>query len=228
MKERRKEKDMICEMPGVNRKGFTLLELVSVIMLIAVLMVTMFGALDQVRDNEERSRQSKDEEKEAYLLFHRLSPLFKNMSTYKLYSGREYADYFRGTGRGMVFLSRSPLVSPFRTVHIVELMFDRGRILYREKALRPKDQGQPFSFMELKDEPFIPLLEQLDAAVFQYLVWDNRAGDWVWKPQLNSFDKDPSPDEVMVRLRIKGKAYMFTFPRAIVDKIEEAPGDLFQ
>lgn len=213
---------------GRNDAGFTLIELVIVIMLTAVLMVTMFEALDKVRDNEERVRQNKNEEKEAYLLFHRLSPLFKNMSSFKLFDGRGYSFYFRGTGNGAVFLSRSPLVSPFRTVHMVELRMDRGRLLYREKMLRGKDQGGRFNFMELSDVQFLPLVEEIEAARFRYLVWDTRAGDWVWKTQLNTFDKDTAPDEVRLQVNLKGKVYDYSFVRAIEDNPEETPGDIFQ
>lgn len=212
----------------LNNAGFTLIELVIVIMLTAVLMVTMFEALDKIHSNEARVRKTKNEEKEAYLLFHRLSPLFKNMSAFRLYNGQAYMFYFSGTGRGAVFLSRSPLVSQYRTVHIIELRLNKGRLLYREKMLRAKKKGEHYNFTELNDVPFLTLVEDIQAARFQYLVWDTRTGDWLWKSQLNTFDRDAAPDEVRMQVNLKGKVYDYTFVRAIEDNPEELPEGLFQ
>ncbi|MCP5048976.1 MAG: prepilin-type N-terminal cleavage/methylation domain-containing protein [bacterium] len=211
-----------------TRDGFTLLEIVIVISLTAMLMVTVFEALEKVRNNEERVQRTKDDEKEAYLLYHRLSDLFRNASSFKVFNGREQTGYFRGYRNGVVFLSRAPLVSPYRGVHFVELQFDKGRLLYREKMFRQPELRKPTTFEELKDEPFYTLLEEVDRAVFQFYGWDQGAKEFLWRKAVNSFEKDQPPGELLLWMNYKGKVYNFTFPRVIIDEEKEVPVDLFR
>ncbi len=209
-------------------RGFTLLEIVIVIALTAVLMMTIFQALAKVRENEARTQQKKDEEKSVYLLFHRLGDLFKNRSSFTVFNGRDETVYFRGSSSGAVFLSRAPLVSPYRGVHFVELRFVNKKILYREKIFRQEKPGDPISFEQLKEEPFLPLLEEVEQAAFQYFGWDNGARNFLWKSNLNSFEKDTPPDEILLRVTYRGKGYELIFPKVIIDKNEEVPVDLFR
>lgn len=211
-----------------SRRGFTLLEIVIVVALTAILMVTVFQALDKVKNNEAHSQRRKDEQKDVYLLFHRLTDLFKNASSFTVFNGKMDSTYFYGTRDGAIFLSRAPLISPFRVLHFVELRFSKHRMLYREKVFRVKEQGLPVSFLELKTEPFCTLLDNVDGAIFRYYAWDSVRLNVDWRKAVNSFEKNLPPEEISLQLSYRGKKVVFIFPRVIIDvNEEEVPGDLF-
>jgi len=211
-----------------DERGFTLLELVIVVALTAILMVTVFGALDKVKNSEERVRQSKDYEKESYLLFHRLSGLFKNRSGFIIYTNGRAAEIFRGSGRGLVFLTRAPLLSYYRSLFLVELMFRDRRVYYRECPFRENDPSRPFSLRPLEQEPFLPLLEDVDKATFGYFGWNPHVKDFTSRDVVDCFAGDEGPDEVLMRMVYHDKTYDFSFPRGIIDETQEIPGDLFK
>jgi prepilin-type N-terminal cleavage/methylation domain-containing protein len=208
--------------------GFTLLEILMVITLTSILMVTVFQALNRVKRNEAKFDRQRDEEKEVYLLFNRLSSLFKNISSCEIFNNREFTVYFRGVGRGMVFLSRAPLISPYGGIHFIELRFEKKKLLYREKTFGGRGEADFVSFDELEGEAVYTLLGNVENLQFRYYVWDKDAGNFSWKREANSFEKDPLPLDVSLRMFYEGKDYDLLFPRVITDKNEEIPDDLFK
>lgn len=195
----------------------------------AILMVTIFQALGKVKDKESRSQRRKDEQKDVYLLFHRLTDLFKNASSYQIFNGHMNSSYFLGSKEGAIFLSRAPLISPYRVLHFVELRFAQHRILYRERIFREKKQGLPMDFRELKRESFVTLLENVDRATFLYYAWDSSRLNFDWRKAVNSFEKNLPPEEMTLTLNYRGKVVQLVFPRVIIDEnSEEVPGELFQ
>jgi len=208
--------------------GFTLVEIIVVIALTSIIMVMIFQALNRVKTTEAKFERQRDDEKDIYLLFMRLTNLFKNTSSFEVFNNREYSVYFRGAHKGMVFLSRVPLISPYGGVYFVEIRFEKKVILYREKPFRGKGEGDFISFDELAGETFYPLLENVENIQFQYYLWDKGVGDFVWKKEVNAFEKDPLPLKVWFHLVYEGKVYNLLFPKVIKDKNEQIPAELFR
>ncbi|MDQ1354687.1 MAG: hypothetical protein QG657_4996 [Acidobacteriota bacterium] len=204
-------------------KGFTLVEIVLVIMITSILVVMIFQALDHIRQNEARLVAKRDNEKQLYILFNALANLFKNTSSFTVFNNREESPFFLGTTKGIIFLSRAPLVFPYGGMHFIELQFDKNRIWYREKPFRESEEREFVSFAELKDRPFYPLLENVTAAEFQYYLWDRRSRQFNWKKDVNSFEKDELPLRVSLRIDLGGKLYELPFDRIIKDKNEKIP-----
>jgi prepilin-type N-terminal cleavage/methylation domain-containing protein len=211
-----------------NNRGFTLIEVVVVVALTAILMVTVFQALAKVKENEARSQRVKDNEKTAYLTFHRLSDLFKNISSRQFFNGREISPFFRGSGKHAVFLSRAPLVSPYGGIHMVELMFKSHTLFYREISVPGLRQGESIGFGLLKEVDFMPLFEEVQNLSMQYFSWDGGRRSYLWKKNIDTFKNDVIPQEIQLNMVYKGKLYEFNFPKLILDEDQEVPGDLFQ
>ena len=207
-------------------KGFTLVEIVLVIMITSILIVSIFQALDRVRQNEARLLAKRDDEKQLYILFNALANLFKNTSSFTVFNNREEIPFFLGTAKGVIFLSRAPLVFPYGGVHFIELQFEKNRLWYREKPFRDPEEKEFVSFDALKDQPFYPLLETVTAAKFQYYLWDRRSGQYAWKQNVNSFEKDELPLRVSLHLDFGGKLYELPFDKVINDKNEKIPPQL--
>lgn len=208
--------------------GFTLIEIVIVIVLTSIVIVTIFQALDRVRKNESKLDEHREGEREVYLLYHRLANLFKNVSSFKVFNNREEAFYFQGRENEMVFLARSPLLSPYGGIHFVDLCFRGGKILYREKMFREPEEGDFISFEELEDQRFYPLLEEVDRVRFQYYLYDTGIADFTWREVVNSFEKDPLPLKVSFDVVYNGKAYNFIFHKVITDENKEIPPHLLK
>ena len=208
--------------------GFTLLEIIIVITLTSILMVTIFQALDRVRKNESKLQEQRNYERDVYFLFNRLSDLFKSISSFDVFNSREQSPYFRGGSKDMVFLSRTPLVSPFGGVYFVQLQFADQKVYYREKAFRGRGIEEFVSFDELEGNAFYTILEDVEDLQFQYFLWDSGVGDFVWKREVNSFEKDPLPLRVRLRMLYEGKVYDLVFLKAIIDENEEIPAQLFR
>jgi prepilin-type N-terminal cleavage/methylation domain-containing protein len=213
--------------PNVNT-GFTLIEIVIVIVLTSILIVTIFQALGRVRRNEAKFDEQREGEREVYLLYHRLENLFKNTSSYKVFNNREQAFYFQGSENEMIFLSRSPLLSPYGGIHFVDLYFREGKILYREKMFREPEEGNFISFEELAGQRFYPLLEEVDRVRFQYYLYDEGIPGFTWRGVVNSFEKDPLPLMVSFDIVYDGKEYNFIFHKVITDESKEIPTHLLK
>jgi hypothetical protein len=145
------------------------------------------------------------------------------MSSFTVFNNREEIPFFRGTPYGVVFLSRAPLIFPYGGIHFIELVFDKNKIWYREKMFRVPEEQNFVSFDQLKDQPFYPLLENITTAEFQYYLWDRRSGQFSWKQEVNSFEKDGLPLRVSLRIAYAGKLYELPFDRIIQDKNEKIP-----
>lgn len=210
----------------MKNKGFTLIEIVLVILITSILVVLVFQALDSIRNNEARAEQKRDDEKRVYILFNSLSNLFKNISSYKVFDNREESYYFLGRPDSVLFLSRSPIIFPYPGLYFVEIRFDKGAILYREKAFREENSAASFETME--DDPYFPLLEDVEALEFQYYLWDHRTRRFLWKSEVNSFDGDGPPLRVLLGIRYGGKVFDMSFDKKILDKNEEIPPQLFR
>jgi prepilin-type N-terminal cleavage/methylation domain-containing protein len=208
--------------------GFTLIEIVIVIVLTSILIVTIFQALGRVRRNEAKFDEQREGEREVYLLYHRLENLFKNTSSYKVFNNREQAFYFQGSENEMIFLSRSPLLSPYGGIHFVDLYFREGKILYREKMFREPEEGNFISFEELAGQRFYPLLEEVDRVRFQYYLYDEGIPGFTWRGVVNSFEKDPLPLMVSFDIVYDGKEYNFIFHKVITDESKEIPTHLLK
>ena len=208
--------------------GFTLIEIIVVIALTAIIMVTIFQALHRVKLNELKFERQREDEKDIYFLFTRLTNLFKNTSSLEVFNNREFSVYFRGAQKGMIFLSRVPLISPYGGVYFIEIRFEKNVILYREKPFRGKGEGDFISFDELAGETFYPLLDHVENVQLQYYLWDKGEGDFLWKREVNAYEKDPLPLKVWVHLVYGGQAYDMIFPKVIKDKNEQIPADLFK
>ena len=208
--------------------GFTLIEIVIVIVLTSIVMVMIFQALGRVRANESKLDEQREGEKEVYLLYLRLANLFRNISSYKVFNNREQAFYFQGHENGITFLSRCPLLSPYGGIHFIDLYFREGSILYREKMFREPEEGDFISFEELGDQYFYPLLDQVDGVRFQYYLYDAGIGDFTWRGAVNSFEKDPLPIKVSLDIVYDGKAYNFIFHKVITDENKEIPPHLLK
>ncbi len=193
---------------GTN--GFTLLEVVIVIVLTAVLMALLFQALSQVHSNEEAYIRHRDREKEVYLLYNALRPLFRTASATPIFNNRTLTPYFQGTGERAIFLSRSPLIFPYGCLSFVELRFHKNQILYREK--RFYQTKETIDFSELEDTDYLPLLEEVDQIDFLYYFWDQRSLKFDWKRTVDTFDRDALPLTVSLAIRFKGRLYEFLFP----------------
>ena len=208
--------------------GFTLIEIVIVIVLTSILIVTIFQALGRVRRNESKFDEQREGEREVYLLYHRLENLFKNTSSYKVFNNREQAFYFLGSVNEMIFLSRSPLLSPYGGIHFVDLYFRDGKILYREKMFREPEEGNFISFEELAGQHFYPLLEGVDGVRFQYYLYDEGIPGFTWRGVVNSFEKDPVPLVFSFDIVYDGKEYNFLFHKVITDESKEIPTHLLK
>jgi prepilin-type N-terminal cleavage/methylation domain-containing protein len=208
--------------------GFTLIEIVIVIVLTSILIVTIFQALGRVRRNESKFDEQREGEREVYLLYHRLENLFKNTSSYKVFNNREQAFYFLGSVNEMIFLSRSPLLSPYGGIHFVDLYFRDGKILYREKMFREPEEGNFISFEELAGQSFYPLLEGVDGVRFQYYLYDEGIPGFTWRGVVNSFEKDPVPLMFSFDIVYDGKEYNFLFHKVITDESKEIPTHLLK
>lgn len=208
--------------------GFTLIEIVIVIVLTSIIIVMIFQALGRVRANESKLDEQREGEKEVYLLYLRLANLFRNISSFKVFNNREQAFYFRGGESEMVFLARCPLISPYGGIHFVDLCFREGKILYREKMFREPEEGDFISFEELEGQYFYPLLEQVDRVRFQYYLYDAGISDFTWRGAVNSFEKDPLPLKVSLDIVYDGKVYNFIFHKVITDENREIPPHLLK
>ncbi|HLP60211.1 MAG TPA: hypothetical protein VK186_15335, partial [Candidatus Deferrimicrobium sp.] len=173
--------------------------------------------------NEARLLGKRDDEKQLYILSNALANLFKNTSSFTVFNNREEVPFFLGTPHGVIFLTRAPLVFPYGGLHFIELQFEKNNIWYREKPFREPEEQNFVSFDELKDRPFYPLLEKVKAAQFQYYLWDRRSGEFAWKQDVNSFEKDELPLRVSLRIELGGKLYELPFDRVIKDKNEKIP-----
>ena len=208
--------------------GFTLIEIVIVIVLTSIVMVMIFQALGRVRANESKLDEQREGEKEVYLLYLRLANLFRNISSYKVFNNQEQAFYFQGHENGITFLSRCPLLSHYGGIHFIDLYFQEGNILYREKMFREPEEGDFISFEELADQYFYPLLDQVDMVRFQYYLYDAGIADFTWRGAVNSFEKDPLPIKVSLEIVYDGKAYNFIFHKVITDENREVPPHLLK
>lgn len=208
--------------------GFTLIEIVIVIVLTSILIVTIFQALDRVRKYESKFDEQREGEREVYLLYHRLANLFKNTSSFKVFNNREQAFYFQGRENEVIFLSRAPLISPHGGIYFVDLRFQEEEILYREKMFRPPEEGDFISFEELEDQRFYPLLGEVERVRFQYYLYDTGIADFTWKEVVNSFEKDPLPLKVSLDIVYDGKEYHFIFHKVIIDENKEIPPHLLK
>jgi prepilin-type N-terminal cleavage/methylation domain-containing protein len=208
--------------------GFTLIEIVIVIALTSIVMVMIFQALGRVRTNEARFDAQREGEKDLYFLYNRLDNLFKNTSSFQVFNNREHSVYFLGTGHEVIFLSRAPLISTYRGLYFIQLRFEKGVILYREKMFQAAETGDFISFAELENEPFYPLLENVVHARFQYYLPDSGVGDYGWREVVNSFEKDPLPLRVSLDLSVGGNRYDFLFYMVIHDENQDIPDQLLQ
>lgn len=208
--------------------GFTLIEIMIVIVLTSILMVMIFQALNRVRKNESKLDEQREFEREVYLFYLRLANLFENISSFKVFNNREQAFYFQGLENGMTFLSRCPLISPYSGIHFIDLYFRSGKILYREKMFREPEEGDFISFEELGDQRFYPLLEGVDRVRFQYYLYDEGIADFTWRGAVNSFEKDPLPLKVSFDIVYNGKEYNFIFHKVITDENREIPPHLLK
>ena len=209
-------------------RGFTLIEIVVVIALTSMIMVIIFQALGKVRTNEAKFDDQRQEEKEVYLLYNRLSNLFKNTSSFKVFNNREESLYFQGTGNDMIFFSRSPLISRWGGIYFIEIHYDGQRLLYREKPYREPEEGNFVTFEEIRNETFHTLLDNVEQAGFQYNILDSGVGDYVWREGLNSYEKDPLPRQIALDLVVAGKPYSLLFYKVIEDEPKEVPEYLFR
>lgn len=198
------------------------------IALTSIVLVTIFQALGRVRENEARFDEQREGEKEVYLLYNRLSNLFKNTSSFKVFNNRDQSVYFQGSGNGVIFLSRAPLISPYGGVHFIEIGWGEQRILYREGIFREPEEGGFISFEELEQETFHTLLEDVEQAWFRYYLYDNGVGDFVWKEVVNSFEKDPLPLKISLDIVYDRKEYHFMFHKVITDENKEIPPHLLK
>ncbi|MGD2090732.1 MAG: type II secretion system protein [Candidatus Aminicenantes bacterium] len=208
--------------------GFTLIEIMIVIVLTSILIVAIFQALGRVRTNESKLDEQREGEREVYLVYLRLANLFKNISSFKVFNNREQAFYFHGHGNGITFLSRSPLLSPYGGIHFIDLYFREGNLLYREKMFREPEEGDFISFEELEGQHFYPLLEGVDRVRFQYYLYDEGMADFTWKEVVNSFEKDSLPLKISFDILYNGKAYHFIFHKVITDENKEIPPHLLK
>jgi prepilin-type N-terminal cleavage/methylation domain-containing protein len=208
--------------------GFTLIEIVIVIVLTSVIIVTIFQALGRARKNESKLDEQREGEREVYLLYHRLANLFKNISSYKVFNNREQAFYFQGSENEMIFLSRSALLSPYGGIHFIDLCFREGKILYREKMLREPEEGNFISFEELEDQRFYPLLEEVARVRFQYYLYETGIESFTWREVVNSFEKDPLPLKISFDMVYDDKEYNFIFHKVITDDSKEIPPHLLK
>ncbi|MCP4150047.1 MAG: type II secretion system protein [bacterium] len=212
--------------PNQQKNGFTLLEILLVIMLTAILMLVLFQALDRVRKNEAKFEEKKDDEKNVYILYNAMTPVFKNTSSYKVFNNRDYTGYFHGTAESAVFLSKTPLVYPYTGLHFIEFLVDADRILYREKMFR--EEKNFLTFEELEEEEFYTLLEDVENAEFMFYLFDKRKRSFGWKSDVDTFDKDVIPEKVSLNVTYKGKTYDLFFYMMIKDKNEEIPTHILQ
>ena len=86
---------------------------------------------------------------------------------------------------------------------------------------REPEEGDFLSFEELDSERFYTLMAAVDNLRFQYYLWDEGVGDFVWKEVVNSFEKDPLPVKVSLDFIYEGKDYHFTLHKVIMDESKE-------
>jgi len=207
----------------IGTGGFTLIEIVIVIALTSIIMVMIFQALTKVRENETKFADQRQEEKEIYLLHNRLSNLFNNLSSFKVFNNREETVYFKGTVNDMIFFSRAPLISRWGGIYFIQLYFDGQRLLYREMPYRDPEEGGFVTFEEIRQETFHTLVNNVSQANFQYYILDDGVGGFAWLNSINTYEKDPLPLRVSLELIVEEKQYSLLFYKVIKDESQEIP-----
>lgn len=202
--------------------GFTLVEVLVVIILVSLIMVIVFTALDRVRTNEDKLARLTERAKEIYLLEYRLSELFKQTSGFMVINNRQFSCYFQGDSENVVFLSRSPLFSPFRQIHWVELRFDKKKqaLLYRETLYSPKNQPVW--------KKFEVLLNKVKHMKLDYYALDPKIGQWNWQKDVDTFLNQPLPFKMKLTLFYDKQHTEMLFQRAINDKHVVIPPPLLK
>jgi prepilin-type N-terminal cleavage/methylation domain-containing protein len=205
--------------------GFTLIEILLAIALISAVMVVMFEALSAIRVNEQRIEARKDRQKEIYFGYNALSHLLKNMSAVEIFNNRNRTPLFFGDGDEMVFISKHPLMFPYRVPHLVKVFLHLDRLEYLEA---PLDVRQNFiSFDVLRGEPQV-LLNDIRRLSLSYLVWDPLLKREEWKATVNSFEGDGLPRQVLLEFTRNGRDERMVFVRRIHDSYDEIPEALYK
>ena len=210
---------------NAETSGFTLIEILLAVSLISAVMVVMFAALSAVRENARRIETLKEDRKSVYLVYHALHYLFKSMSAVEVFNSRNRTPFFFGDDDEMVFISKHPLVFPYRVPHVVGLRLHIDRLEYLEAFL---DVRQNFlSFDILRGEPHV-LMRDIRRVDISYLVWDDLLKREEWKRAVNTFEGDGLPSQILLEISTKTGEERMLFRRQIFDTYDEIPEAFFK
>ena len=210
----------------ISKKGFTLIEIIVVIVLTSTLMVLVTTALSKVRLNEIKIEKKKNFESDMYVLHNSLSSLLKNVSSFIIFNNRNRTNYFLGKDNEITFLSKNPIIFPYQTNHFIKISFNKGKLLYREKKFRIENLN--VSFDEFNEEETFTLFENIKKVEFSFFTWHKGLKKYVWKDYLNTFEGDLLPLKIKIILMIKEKEYKFKFNCLLRDKNEKIPAQFLK
>ncbi len=204
-----------------SKKGFTLIEIVVVIVLTSILIVFITSTLSKIRLTEVKIEKKTSFDKELYLLYNSLSSLIKNVSSFFLFNNGIRTNYFLGKDNEITFLSKYPIIFPYRSKHFIKIFFRKGKLLYKEKKIQGKLLN--VTFEELNEVETFTLIENITKVEFSYFTFNKVLKKYVWKNYLNTFEKDILPQKILIKLYHKEAEYKFTFNCILRDKNEKIP-----
>jgi len=219
---------MTCYQRKNKEKGYTLLEILISITLLSLLLIVLFESLTAIRNTSSKIETKKNIEKDIYMLFTRLSNLFKNLSSIKVFNNISKSYYFLGTEDEIIFISKDPIIFSYPVPHYVDIKFnrDRHRLEYREKIYL--ESGKYAVSFNFSNEPYDILLDDVGDFNISYLTWDNISRKLEWQKYIDSFKKDIIPLKIKIEISRDKRDYQFIFKRLINEEYNELPAILFK
>jgi general secretion pathway protein J len=181
-------------MPNGHNKGFTLLELVIALTIVAVIVVIIFGALRiSIRAWEKGEKDLEIRQKQRIVLDLIKRQLSSTCGS-EVWGGDQQLVSLNGDERSIEFVSQLPLTpgSRFGTVYVKyavnrEKEGEKVRLTFYEKNIALSDKK--FSSAHPSDDDFSELLSGMKSIVFEYLKErpDEAVSTWQksWDPTID-------------------------------------------
>ena len=205
--------------PLKNKKGTTLLELLLSLMLFSLLILVLYKTVDTVKITFKKLNDEERQAKSIYLLHRQLSNLHNHISLSLVASGPDRVLFFHGTKNEVSFISEHPLLSQYRVPHLIQIGYNQGQLLYRERLFLNFD----YQAQEVDGDHFSPdtIFSNLSDFGLKYLVRyrANKKEEWCF--DVDTFKGDSMPVKVGYKFMFNGSEYELVFPIPTNYKYEE-------
>lgn len=216
----------------LENKGFTLLELMLSITILAVMLTIVFGAFRIGARAWEKGEAAVEEHQHLRIVLGRITRQLAAATLPAAADPQEAPAYFKGDARELAFVSQVPLI-PRNERGLVYVRYDvrpgqdrTNQLVFDEHTILIADQGEDRTPVK---EKAILLLTGLEAISFEYLGQGQRTESLAWRSSWDSLQDQGLPRAIkMVLTKNPAEAPMTIITRIHQQSQDQGTGGLDQ